>query len=127
MPLPGRLRADQQRDSAIAVERERRRLWPVVATGLDIGRNADAAQAPGAPRLHRALVEAVPVGNLLRARQRAGEIAGVVDLSVWCLVGQRLRLERLAAAARSGRDIATMRDATGGARNQIGILRPPRA
>src|SRR6186997_2376313 len=115
MPLPGRLRADQQRDSAIAVERERRRLWPVVATGLDIGRNADAAQAPGAPRLHRALVEAVPVGNLLRARQRAGEIAGVVDLSGWCLVRQRFRLDQVAAAERIGRDIEIMRDGIDGA------------
>src|SRR4029077_7101448 len=67
MPLPGRLRADEQRHAAVAVERQRCRLGPVVAAGLDISRNADAAQAPGAPRLRRALVEAVPVGKLLRA------------------------------------------------------------
>src|SRR6185312_16997664 len=51
MPLPGRLRADQQCDTAIAVERERRRLGTVVATSFHIGGDADAAQVPGAPRL----------------------------------------------------------------------------
>ena len=127
MPLPGRLRADQQRDAAVAVERERRRLGPVIAAGLDIGRNADAAQTPGAPRLRRALVEAVPVGKLLRARQRAGEIAGVVDLAGRCLVRQRFRLDEVAAADRIGRDVEIVRDGIDRALDQIRGLRPPGA
>ena len=105
MPLPGRLRADQHGHAAVAVERHRRRLRPVVAAGLDIGRNADAAQAAGAPRLRRALVEAVPVDKLLRARQRAGEIAGVVDLAGRRLVGHRLGLDQVLAADHIGRDV----------------------
>ena len=42
--LAGRLRADQQGDAAVAIERKRRSLRAVVAAGLDIGGDADAAQ-----------------------------------------------------------------------------------
>ena len=83
--------------------------------------------SPGAPRLRRALVEAVPVGKLLRARQRAGEVAGVVDLAGRRLVRQRLRLDQVAAAERIGRDVEIVRDGIDRALDQIRGFRPPRA
>ena len=66
--LPGRLRADQHGDAAIAIEPHVRGFRPVVAAGFDIGGDADAAQAAGALGCGGALVKAVPVGDLLRAR-----------------------------------------------------------
>ena len=51
--LPGRLRADQHGDAAVAIEPHGRGFRPVVAAGLDIGRNADAAQLAGALGLRR--------------------------------------------------------------------------
>ena len=47
VPLPGRLRADQHRDRAVVFKPHRRSIRPIVAAGLDVGRDADAAQPPG--------------------------------------------------------------------------------
>ena len=82
---------------------------------------------PARLRLRRALVEAVPVGELLRARHGAGEVAGIVDLAGRRLVGQRLRLDEVPAADRIGRDAEIARDGVDQPLDQIGRLRPPGA
>ena len=48
VPLPGRLRADQEGDGAVLVERHGRGFRAIAAAGFDIGRKADAAQLAAA-------------------------------------------------------------------------------
>ena len=66
--LAGRLRADQNGDAAVMIEAHARSVGPVIAAGLDIGREADAAQPSELARARQPPLEAVPVGELLRAR-----------------------------------------------------------
>src|SRR5262245_30367728 len=77
--LPARLRTDEQGHTTIAIKRQRGGLRAIIAAGLDISCDADTAQPTGAFGLRRALVESIPVGEFLRARERAGEIARIVD------------------------------------------------
>ena len=79
---------------------------------------------PGAFGLRRALVEAVPIGKLLRARQRACEIARIVDLPGRRLVRQRFRLDEILAAYRIGRDVEIVRRRIDNTLDQIGRFRP---
>ena len=70
-----------------------------------------------------ALVEADPVGNLLRARERGGEIAGIVNLAGRRRIGHRLRLDEVAAAQGIGRDAELARGGIDRALDQIGSFR----
>src|SRR5512139_1791528 len=125
MTLPGRLRADEQGDTAIAIARERCGFRAVVAAGLDVSGNADAAQAAGALRLCRALVEAIPVRELLRACKRAGEITRVVDLPRRGLVRQGLRLDQVLPADRVRCNAEVVRGGVDRTFDEIRRLRPP--
>ena len=127
MALAGRLRADQHGDAAVAIEPHVCRFWPVIAASLDIGGDADAAQAAGALGGGGAFVKAVPVGNFLRARHVACEIARVVDFSGRRRVRHRLRLDRILAAQRVGRGVEIARRRIDQPLDQIGGLRPPGA
>jgi len=127
VPLPGRLRPDQHGDAAVAIELQLRRFRPVIAAGFDIGRDADAAQFAGTLRRGRALVKAVPVRNLLRARHGAREIARVVDFPGRRRVGHRRRLDQVLAAQRVGRDVEIARRRIDQPLDQIGSFRPARA
>src|SRR5262249_38301194 len=80
MPLPGRLRADQQSDAPVRLEPEPRVLRPVAAARFDVGGKADAAQLAGFFRARQTLVEALPVGDGLGLRHMARELSGVVAL-----------------------------------------------
>src|SRR5665213_1055047 len=125
--LPGRLRADQHRNAAVAVELDIRRFRSVIAAGFDVRRHADAAQLSGALRCRGAFVETFPVGDLLRMRHNTGEIARVVNLAGRCRVGHRFRLDEVLAPQRVRRDVEIARRRIDQSLDQIGCFRPPRA
>ena len=127
VPLPGRLRADQHGDAAVVVEPHARGVGPVVAAGLDIGRDADAAQPPGFLRSRQPALEAGQIGDLLRALEVGGESrrnrrscrSRSCRASPW--------LDEILPPQRVGRDAELARGGVDQPLDHIGRLRPPGA
>ena len=77
--------------------------------------------------MRRSLVEAIPIGKLLRTRERAREIARVIDFSGWSFVRQRFRFDQVFSPYRIGRNAKVVRSGIDNPLNQIGGLQPPGA
>ncbi|MGY4596790.1 hypothetical protein ACVWXL_004536 [Bradyrhizobium sp. GM22.5] len=127
MALPARLGADQDRDIAIGVHPHIGGLLAHGAADLDIARKSDAAdQAVLLGRLGT-LAKILPLGDLHRALQMRGKVAGIVDLAGRGLVGQRLRLDEILAADGIHRHVEFSRAGVHEAFDDVSSLRPPGA
>ena len=90
------LGADQQRRGAVVVEGDGGALGARKGAGLDVGREADAADLAGLSRRRGARREAVVIGKLQRAGQVAVELAAIVVAVALGLVREVGRRDEIA-------------------------------
>ena len=124
--LPARLRADQDGDVAVGIERDVGGLLAHGAADLDIAGQADAAHQACLLRRLGALGKLLPVGDLHRALHMRGEIAGVVDLAGRGLVRHRLRRNEILAPDRIRRHAEFPRGGIDQPLDHVGRLRAAR-
>ncbi len=98
--LPARLRADQDADVAIGVERHIGGLLAHGAAHLDIGAEPDAAHQPVFLRGLGAPGKLLPVADFHRPLHMRGEVAGVIHLAGRGLVRHRARRNEVLAPDR---------------------------
>ncbi len=123
MPLPARLRADQNRDVASGIEPHLRGFLAHRAADLDIGTETDAAHQSLLLRGLGALGKLLPVGNVHRALHVCGEVAGIINFPGGRCVRHCLRLDEILAADRVGRHAELARRRIDKALDHIGGLR----
>jgi hypothetical protein len=124
VPLPARLRADQNGDVAIGIERDLGGLVGAhAAANLDIARQANAADEPLLLCELGALGKFLPARNLHRALHMRGEVTGVVDLVGRGLVGHLLRRDEVLAPDRIRRHAEFSRSSVGQTFDHVSCFR----
>ena len=124
VPLPVRLRADQQREIAVLIEREGA-FFPLAPRGaFDIARHAEPANEPALSRFLSARAEARDVGFGEAGAHRALEVADVVIAVGLGAVGHLGRLDEIARANLLGGQTQRARAAIDQPLQHVGRLGP---